>query len=290
MFTVESGFLVGFVCGVIHFWLLVVLIFNICVGLFINSQVSFSFGIKFIRGLCVICYFRGRHMNISQSIINNRFSAKKSVIACSALFLLVVLAFSPLTSASSYTPTIGVATVNGVLDTDEWDLSADFFAGMYNGWSATKNHEASVYLKYDPPSDTLYVLVLVEPGYVGVVDSEESWVSIQSSDNGMTSPKVVFKDFAYVGESGGYCQGYEASFKLEPGSWWIVVHLNVKMPEDEKPLEDIEPETAGTDGKTIPLVVPPDFVVPETPLATTLLSILGAAGVFMVYRRKQQKK
>lgn len=227
-------------------------------------------------------------MGISQSIIDSGFSAKKSVVACSALFLLVVLAFSPLTSASSYTPTIGTATVNGVLDTDEWDLSADFFAGMYNGWSATKNHEASVYLKYDPPSDTLYVLVLVEPGYVGVVDSEESWVSIQLSDNGMTSPKVVFKDFAYVGESGGYCQGYEASFKLEPGSWWIVVHLNVKALEDGLPTG--KTETAGTDGKTIPLVVPPDFVVPETPLATTLLSILGAAGVFMVYRRKQNKK
>lgn len=226
-------------------------------------------------------------MSISKSIFDSRFSAKKSVVACSALVLLVVLAFSPLTSAASYTPTIGTATVDGVLDTDEWDLSADFFAGMYNGWDATKNHEASVYLKYDPPSDTLYVLVLVEPGYVGVVDSKESWVSIQASDNEKTNPKVVFKNFAYVGESGGYCQGYEASFTLEPGSWWIVVHLNVVLKAD-LPTDDTE--TAGTDGKTIPLVVPPDFVVPETPLATTLLSILGAAGVFMVYRRKQNKK
>jgi hypothetical protein len=220
---------------------------------------------------------------------NNRLK-----IGIFTLIMIIIAMSSTLVSAASPNPSIGTAKVDG--NSSEWNLSSDLFAGLYNGWDASKNLEANVYLRYNTSTNTLYVLVLAQPGYTGLVSSGDSWVAISSSDNGMVNNKVVDAssgnngvppDFAYVGQgydgNSGHCQGYEASFIIAPGNWWIAVHLEVNDPAGQG-------QTAGTDGKTIPLILPPDFVAPETPFATTLIAIIAAAAVFAVYRRSQHKK
>ncbi len=143
-------------------------------------------------------------------MLNNKKTNTKSLIGLSALLLIILAASSTFVSAAPPVPSSGTATVDGT--PSEWDLTNDFFAGMYNGWDASKNLEAKAYIRYDVATHTLYVLVLAQPGYVGLVSHGDAWVAISTADDEKTNNKVVLgsscdkgmpPDFAWVG------QGYE---------------------------------------------------------------------------------
>jgi len=223
----------------------------------------------------------------------------KCVVATFSIILVAVLFSSPVvTAASPPQPTYGIANVDG--DITEWVLNKDFFAGMYNGWNEDNTHEASVYLRYDVSSGVLYVLVLTESGWTGIVSVDDSFVSISTSDDRKINDQRVKgddiadgdpPDFVYVGtytkNNVDYCEGFEASFKLPLGSWWIAAHMNVVELNDAG-VSSVKPETAGTNDKTIPLVLQSLTVVPEAPYGATLMSVLLACGLFVAYRKKQK--
>lgn len=222
----------------------------------------------------------------------------KCVVATFSIILVAVLFSSPVvTAASPPQPTYGIANVDG--DITEWDLNKDFFAGMYNGWNEDNAHEASVYLRYDVLSGVLYVLVLTEPGWTGIASAKDSWVSISTSEGKINDKRVtgdsgddgIPPDFVYVDtytkNNINYCQGFEASFKLPLDSWWIAAHMNVVALNDAG-VSSVEPETAGTNDKTILLVLQSLTVVPEAPYGATLMSVLLACGLFVAYRKKQK--
>ncbi len=216
-----------------------------------------------------------------------QFKSKPVLIGLILAFLFL-MAFAQIACAVPPSPAFGIANVDG--NTIEWTLD-DFFAGMYNGWDASNTLEAKAYLRYDISTDTLYIMVLIQAGYVGLTTPEEAFVTLSFSDDGKIDNKVVSDgsgdngvppDFCWVGESGGTAQGYEASFIIGPGNYWIAIHLQVRELTGA-------PQTAGTDDKTIPLVIPPDHSVPETPI-TPIVVIAAGAAVFVAVRRVRQKK
>ena len=137
-----------------------------------------------------------------------------------------VLAWNP---TNYYKPT----TVDG--NYGEWDLTDDFFANMYRAGNPAKELESKAYLRYDCARNTMYVLVLTEPGVNALASGWESaaWAAIGSVSNkvytGMSGNDGVPPDFAWVGLSadGLTALGYEASFQLDTGSWCIIVHIQV---------------------------------------------------------------
>ena len=131
---------------------------------------------------------------------------------------------------------------------DEWDLTDDFFADMYRAGKTDKPLESKAYLRYDCVPNTLYVLVLTEPGVPALAAGWESsaWAAIGSISNkvytGMSGNDGIPPDFAWVGLSGDglYASGYEASFQLDPGDWKIIIHIEV--------LDDSASQTSATIG------------------------------------------
>jgi hypothetical protein len=73
----------------------------------------------------------------------------------------------PVLATAPY-PAPGTATVDG--NPNEWDLTRDFFAKMYEAGKPDKDWLSSVYLRYDCVSKTLYVLVLTEKDKEGISD------------------------------------------------------------------------------------------------------------------------
>ncbi len=124
-------------------------------------------------------------------------------------------------------PTYGTAVVDGNIG--EWNLTDDFFQHMYVAGDSSKPNLSDGYLRYDCSTHTLYVLVLqVSPAKVlasagdawGTINGDPHKVYTGSSGNDGTPP-----DFAWVGLNGGFAQGYEASFSINPGTYTIVVHV-----------------------------------------------------------------
>gem|GEM_PF-1549574 len=131
--------------------------------------------------------------------------------------------------ASYYSPT----TVDGLYG--EWNLSNDFFANMYLAGNPTKPLTAKAYLRYDCVPNTLYVLVLTEPGAPALVAGWESsaWAAIGSVSNkvytGLSGDDGIPPDFHWVDLSadGLTASGYEASFQLDSGTWSIIIRIEV---------------------------------------------------------------
>ena len=162
---------------------------------------------------------------------------KKALFVIAALAVILGLANlhgpSPCwawTPPSYYSPT----TVDGNY-IGEWNLTSDFFANMYRAGNPTKQIEAKAYLRYDCVPNTLYVLVLTEPGVPALAAGWESaaWAAIGTVSNkvytGMSGDDGIPPDFAWVDPSpdGLTARGYEASFQLDPGTWSIIIHIEV---------------------------------------------------------------
>jgi hypothetical protein len=221
-------------------------------------------------------------------MLNNKKTKTRSLIGLSALLLIILAASSTLVSAAPPTPSIGTATVDG--NPSEWNLTSDFFTNMYRAWKddGTKPVTAKAYLRYDTTTNTLYVLVIAEQNCFCEIGGD-AHVKIDGAVevNQATGDNNIVPDFAWIGigadGNANHALGFEASFSIAPGSYMIRIHVNMFE-------GGASGQTSGTPNKDIPLELPPELVVPETPFATTLVAVIAAAAVFAVYRRSQHKK
>jgi hypothetical protein len=189
-------------------------------------------------------------------------------------------------------PPIATANVDGIAS--EWNLAYDFFYPLYDGWDNNNKGTilANSYIRYDASSQTVYVLVLAET--VGLSGNDVNWISISNYPSGVgdTSNKVVTAatdddgitpDFHYVGLSsdGVTIQGYEASFKLAPGTYYITIHMQIQGNGGQG-------ATAGTPIKTVPVT----FELPEGIFAPSLAAMFAAfvaMGTLGLLKRKNRK-
>jgi hypothetical protein len=203
----------------------------------------------------------------------------KKIFAFSAIITLLLLFTLPSIGLAAYPyPTIGTATVDGAYG--EWDLTDDFFANMYRAGKDDAQHpvESKLYLRYDPPTETLYLLVLTEPGVLGLKLADDAWAAIDGISNkkvnGNSGNDGTPPDFAWVNPTNGNVDGFEASFKLAIGEYELIVHIQV--------FDDAEAQTSKTLRPNIEL-----FIIPETIVATTLLATLAGGGVFYFIKKRQ---
>jgi len=215
------------------------------------------------------------------------------------LLLLFVLCLIGIVSATAPTPTPGTAVVDGKYN--EWDISPgspDFFANMFRAGNSEKELESKAYLRYDCDKDIIYVLVLSESGIPVLASGyeDDAWTKNLAvpgnaydgnSGNDGTPP-----DFAWVGLSadGKTAQGYEASFELGPGSYKIVIHVEV--------FDEGEAQTSATvgfpkDGTDLLLpdncTMPPPVSVPEFPsLALPVAMMIGIVGLVFVIKSRER--
>ena len=167
--------------------------------------------------------------------------------------IVMVLAFAgPIGAAPDCTELrCGQAVVDG--DYAEWDVpdsftawsgSEDFVAYMYRAYNANppKPQESALFVRYDLPTQTAYVLVLAKPGVPGIKSAPDAWVSISSTFGNINNKVVtgssgddgVPPDFAWVGvgydDDPNHVRGFEASFSLAPttskylGDHFLVYH------------------------------------------------------------------
>src|SRR5262245_31396721 len=161
-----------------------------------------------------------------------RTAMRTTIISILAAILLVT---SSLAIAAPPNPTYGTANVDG--NSGEWNLVNDFFTLMYRAGDPSKPVESNGYLRYDCATQTMYVLVLIEPNSVGYIDpnAQTAWVAINAQNNKVVTENSgddgVPPDFQWIGQ--GYdgnqqhVRGYEASFSIAPGSYSIIFHVDV---------------------------------------------------------------
>jgi hypothetical protein len=192
-----------------------------------------------------------------------------------------MLSLSTVNAAAPYT-SIGTAVVDG--NFGEWNLANDFFADMTRAGKTGPNHpiESKAYLRYDPTTQIMYVLVLTEQDIPALTRSGDAWAAINiisnkvftgASGNDATQPNFAWIDKSYDGNN-NHARGYEASFSLAPGNYHIIIHLQV--------LDDGECETSATAGLKCGIDL---FVVPEYPLAA-LAVLLSCFGAFAVFKKR----
>ena len=148
-------------------------------------------------------------------------------------------------------PHYGTRVVDG--DTSDWNLAVDVFANMYRAGNVTKPLESKAYLRYDCNTNTLFVLVLAEPGVVGYHNDPEgsdvtSWIAIDTQSNKVVNEQAEndggAPDFMWVGEGFdgdlSHMLGYETSFTIIPGNYNIITHMQV--------LDELGQQTSATLG------------------------------------------
>jgi hypothetical protein len=149
-------------------------------------------------------------------------------VALLALLASAALAVPPI-------PTFGTANVDG--NSGEWNLVNDFFSLMYRAGNPSKPVESRAYLRYDCSTQTMYVLVLMEPNSIGYIDpnSQTAWVAINAQNNKVVTENSgddgIPPDFQWIGQGydgdASHVRGYEASFPIAPGSYNIIFHVDV---------------------------------------------------------------
>jgi hypothetical protein len=175
------------------------------------------------------------------------------------------------TSANPPEPTYGTAIVDGVYN--EWNLTNDFFANMYNGGNNNGKFElaSKAYIRYDASTSTVYLLVLSDTmgptdaptGIPTITSSSDAWVALSTINS-----KAIFTNFAWVGvnydNNPNHARGYEASFQLPyPGTYSIAIHSKVLF----KNLDSTS-ATFGN-GLFIPLVLNPPEVTEHPSISIT---------------------
>lgn len=198
-----------------------------------------------------------------------------------AILLLTIIGSSTLVQATAPYPSIGSATVDGHIK--EWNLAADFFADMTQAGKVDARHpvESKAYLRYDITNQIMYVLVLTEHGIIAKVSAEDAWAAINSIHHkvftGYSVNDAKQPNFAWVGRGyDGNCnhaKGYEASFKIAPGEYQIIIHLKV--------IDDGECETSATEGLRAGIEL---FILPEYQWAG-LAALVTCFGAFVLFKR-----
>lgn len=104
----------------------------------------------------------------------------------------------------------------------EWDLINDFFANMHRAANPSNPVESKLYLRFDCALRTMYALVMSAGDWPLLVQDGEAWIALNNR-----SQKVSFTSFAWVNQSGGNAQGWEASFIINAdGSYKLWAHVN----------------------------------------------------------------
>ena len=148
-----------------------------------------------------------------------------------------VLPIKPAPKSAIAAPTVNCGTgitVDG--DSSDWDLTADFFTDMHLSGDPTKVVLGKCYLRYNPTTRVLYILVLqVLPSqYNYMTPADDSYVKIGSltKANGASGNNGVAPDFAFIAPdvSGpqDIAHGYECSFSITEGNYTgLNVHQQV---------------------------------------------------------------
>jgi len=156
----------------------------------------------------------------------------------------------------------GVADVDG--DSSEWDLTSDFVANMYRAGNPTKAIESKLYLRYDANTETLYVLVLAEPGVDVLVEPDDAFVKLGNTNklvDGNSGDDGVAPDFAWIGLNGDRAAGWEASTPLAMGSYSnLNVHTQV--------FDDGEAQTSAVKNRSIGVEITCEATPTPTPEPT----------------------
>lgn len=186
-----------------------------------------------------------------------------STIATVALLAAAILA--PNAFAAAPTPSLGSAVVDG--NPGEW-TGADYFADMTDNGNPANETLATLSLRYDCDTGTLYALVMVTGGNEGLVKQDrpdEGYIKIDSvtvvraSNGDDGSPP----DFVWVNGNGTRADGYEASANVAPGSYTVRAHFLFEFDDKDGYL------TIDTVPREAPLTINCPQPTPEaTPVAT----------------------
>jgi hypothetical protein len=98
----------------------------------------------------------------------NRSTLKLAIVA---LVLVIGSTMAPVVMAAPPVPSSGVATVDG--NYGEWNLANDFFANMVEAGKDDGTLLSKLYLRYDCATETVYALVLAEPGQTIKVENSD---------------------------------------------------------------------------------------------------------------------
>lgn len=182
-------------------------------------------------------------MTSPQSVLRSLF------ITALLLFMAVV---APVTvSSAPPQPTYAIADVDG--NAGEWNLTTDFFAEMRRGQGTNGPLQSRLYLRYHCNTQTLYALVLPEPGFSLIIGSGgdhyikfgsgSPLVEDEDGDNNATP------DMNFIGASGTSAQGWEASAFVAPGTYTnLNVHAQVLDPQGGS-------QTSAVANRAIPLTI-----------------------------------
>ncbi|AUB83783.1 SdrD B-like domain-containing protein [Candidatus Thiodictyon syntrophicum] len=136
----------------------------------------------------------------------------------------------PTPPSSGGTAKCGTAVVDG--STAEWNTTAtspDLFSKLYQ--ESTSLQTGNLFVRYDQATQTAYVLALTTTGYVAINYLPWNWVTL----DGQTVVSATASNsasFAWV-KNGTTLVGYEASFKLAPGTWQRL-HAQLKTAPSNK--------------------------------------------------------
>lgn len=228
-------------------------------------------------------------------MIGKKFLAVLTLL--SLTFLCVSSAGPAMAIYPDQVPLGGSANVNDNLN--EWganvltDPTANqyYFTPLYEAGKTNKPILGYAFLKYESSTGVLYALVIIKPDITSYVVNPDGphWIKTpyvggtnnedvgDSSGDDSTPP-----DFALV-YADDKLIGYEASLFLgyKPITTTIAIHLQVISVNSEG--IPTGQTTSGTGAEGVPLVIPPDFVVPEYALGG-LMAIGAFAAAFIVFK------
>ncbi len=153
---------------------------------------------------------------------------KKAMNVLKTAMLVATFTLLAATMVSAAAPIVVAGTANVDGNYTEWNLTGDFFANMYNAANPNKETLAKLYLRYDCKTQTLYALVLVEPGHT--IDAHagpgEHYLKLGTSTlvNDASGDDGTPPDFAWINKRTGslgvaIADGWEASVPLTTGNY-----------------------------------------------------------------------
>ena len=174
-------------------------------------------------------------------------------------------------------PTGSTASVDGSIGDGEVGSSVVMLP-LFIAGDESKTQAAEAFLVYNPETSSMYVRVEVNLDEVSAYFTNSgTWITIDGINN-----KIVFSEFQYLGEQ-DIIYGYEASFEklmVPYESYDIIIHINVRYQGTATAA------TVGFQGK----VGQPIFVVPETFIGTTIISIFTAGAIFGLIKHVRTKQ
>jgi hypothetical protein len=174
-------------------------------------------------------------MRAITKVRDRRLPSTRLAPTIAMIALLGAAMVAPTTFAAATTPVLGSAVVDG--DPGEW-TDADYFADMTDNGNPLNEVLATISLRYDCDTGTLYALVMVTSGNEGLVKQDrpdEGYIRIdgvtvvRASNGDDGSPP----DFVWVNGNGTRADGYEASANVAPGSYTVRAHFLFEFDDED---------------------------------------------------------